>query len=300
MPRSRRIDPDAINDEVEETTEETEEAPLPRRRRRAAEVEDEPKPRRRPRDEDEDDDEDEDEEERPARRASKSPAKPARRARDEDEDDEDDDEDSDDEASVIPISRGRKEAQKNRPVSEGSLAYFRWPKDEDQLIKFLADEPWAYDSHWVKRDGKQSFPCLGKGCPLCHIGVKVSQKNVYPVLNLTPPKGADEDFIVQTLEVGITLEETLAKYDSDPKVGPLSRLWWSVSRSEGARSTGGRKKYNYSFIPVKDRDLDEDWDIDLDEAEAAVDAAKIPTTKEVLGDWNRAKLQEIADEVMGH
>ena len=129
--------------------------------------------------------------------------------------------------------------------------------------------------------------------------VKVTQKIVYPILNLTPPKGGD-GFVVQSLEVGITLDDTLATHDASAKTGPLTRLWWSVSRTEGGRSKGSRKKYNYVFTPVKDRDLEEDWEIDLDEAEDAVESAKIPEPKTVLGEWNRAQLQEIADEAMGH
>lgn len=296
MPRSRRIDPDDIADE--EMTEE--ETPTPRRRRRAAEVEEESKPvRRRPApvvDEDDDDDDEEEYEEEKPRRSAKRTSRPAR-SRHDDDDEETGDEDSEEESAVIPISRGRKEIKKNRPQSEASLAFFRMD-EEAQLVKFLTDEPWSYDQHWIKREGKQSFPCIGKGCPLCHIGVKVSQKIVYPVLNLTPLKG--DEPLVQSMEVGPQNDEALADFDADPKTGPLTRMWWSISRTE--KKSGGRKKYNYSFLPVKDRDLEEDWEIDLDEAEAAVAVAEkeIPSPKEVLGDWNRSKLQEIADEAMGH
>jgi hypothetical protein len=287
MPRSRRIDPDDLTDE-----DLTEEETTPRRRRTSKVVEEEAKPvRRRPAPVEDVDDDEDDEDEKPVSRRK------ARAVKDDDDEYEDEtgDEDSDDEPMVIPISRGRKEIKKNRPVSEASAAYFRF-EEEAQLVKFLTDEPWSYDQHWVKRDGKSSFPCMGKGCPLCHIGVKVSQKIVYPILNLTPIKG--DDFIVQSMEVGPQNDEAFADFDKDPKTGPLTRLWWSMSRTE--KTSGGRKKYNYSFIPVKDRDLDEDWEIDLDEAEDAVAAAEIPSPKEVLGDWNRAKLQEIADEAMGH
>jgi hypothetical protein len=309
MPRSRRIDPDVEEiDDVEEEAAEEDAAPRRRRRNPAAAEVEEAKPvrRRRPVEEDVDADEDEDEEEekpaprrrRPAKvEEDEEEAKPVRRRSAKPKDDEDYDEDSDEDSAVIPISRGRKEIKKNRPTSEASLAFFRWD-EEPQLIKFLDNEPWSYDQHWVTRDGKQSFPCIGKGCPLCAIGVKVSQKIVYPILNLTPPKG--DDFLTQSMEVGPTLDDTLVSHDASTKTGPLTRLWWSVSRTEGARSTGKRKKYNYVFTPVKDRDLEEDWEIDLDEAEDAAAAAKIPSPKEVLGEWNRSQLQEIADEAMGH
>lgn len=284
MPRSQRVNPDPVEDE--EGTEET----TPRRRRRRDEDEDEettPRRSRRVADEDDEDDDEPAPVKRKSRRARPEP---------EDVDEETGDEDSDEEAAVIPISRGREQIKKNRPVGEGGMAFFKWD-EEPQLVKFLSNEPWAYDQHWVTRDGKQSFPCMGKGCPLCAIGVKVSQKVVYPILNLTPPKG--EDPIVQTVEIGVTLEETLIAYDADKKTGPLDRLWWSMSRTEGARSRGSRKKYNYVFTPVKDRDLEEDWEIDLDEAEDAVDAAEIPDPDTVLGKWTRKALQEIADEAMG-
>lgn len=303
MPRSRRIDPDV---EPEEATDEETAAP-PRRRRAAAAAESKPV-RRRPVEEDADDDDETDEvEEAPAprRRGRPAPAKvaeeeaaPVRRRSAKSVDRETGDEDSDDEAAVIPISRGRKAIKKDRPASEASLAFFRWDEDP-QLIKFLDNEPWGYSQHWVQRDGKQSFPCLGKGCPLCAIGVKVSQKIVYPILNLTP-KGSD-DFLTQSLEVTPTLDDTLVAHDVSTKTGPLTRLWWSVSRSESSKKgSGGFKRYNYVLSPVKDRDLEEDWEIDLDDAEGAADAAVIPEPKTVLGEWTRAQLQEIADEVMGH
>lgn len=306
MPRSRRIDPDLDPDldaQEEIDTDDTEEeaAPPARRRRTAAAAEEKPVRRRRPADEDEDDEE-EDEEPAPVtrRRRTAAPAeeKPAPKKRrpaardDEETGDEDSDEDF-----VIPISRGHKEIKKNRPVAEASLAFFRWD-EESQLIKFLTNEPWSYDQHWVTRDGKQSFPCIGKGCPLCAIGVKVNQKIVYPILNLTPVKG--DDFLTQSLEVGPQLDDVLIAHDASSKTGPLDRLWWSVSRTESAGSGTRRKKYSYTFTPVKDRDLEEDWEIDLDEAEDAVAAAVIPEPKDVLGEWNRKQLQEIADEAMGH
>ena len=310
MPRARRIDPDI--EDVETPEEEETAAPVRRRTNPAAAAGHpaETKPARRARppvEEDVDDDEEEDEEEEekpvtpPTRRPPKKAVpreeeKPVRR-RSSKPDEETGDEDSDDEAAIIPISRGRKEIKKNRPTSEASLVFFRWD-EEPQLVKFLDNDPWSYDQHWVTRDGKQSFPCLGKNCPLCAIGVKVSQKIVYPILNLAPIKG--DDFLTQSLEVGPTLDDTLATFDGATKTGPLTRLWWSLSRTEGERSKGSRKKYNYVLSPVKDRDLEEDWEIDLDEAEDAVADAVIPEPKTVLGEWNRAQLQEIADEAMGH
>lgn len=293
MPRSRRIDPDEMDRDEEETT--------PRRRRRTAdEDEEETTPRRRrggssgetvEREDDPYDDDDDDDEPAPRRRrrADEDDEEPAPRRRRRDEDDEDED---DEPTAVVPISRGRKDIKKNRPVGEGSDAYFKWD-EEDQVVKFLDEEPWAYDQHWVKRSGKQSFPCLGEDCPLCEIGVKVSQKIVYSLVNLSHKGGPR----VQTLEVGITLDETLMKYHEDKKTGPLDRLYWALSRTE--RSGGGRAKYNYTFTPIKERDLDEDWEIDIRKVSSVIEDAVAPSTSDVLGKVTRRSLQEIADEALG-
>ena len=244
---------------------------------------------------DDDDDVEKDFEAPPATRRRRTPAKPApapeprrRRTRAETEPDVEQDDDADD--TVIPISRGRKEIKRDRPA--GDESFFRWD-EEPQVVKFLDNEPWGYNQHWVTREGKKSFPCIGRRCPLCEIGVKASQKVVYTVVNLT------KDGTTQTLEVGVQLEDTLAAYDADKKTGPLDRLYWALSRTEGARR-GGRSNYNYVFTPIKDRDLEEDYGIDLDEAETIVDEAEIPSAKQVLGSWNESSLQEIADEILDH
>lgn len=239
---------------------------------------------------DEDDDDDEEEAPPVKRRAKK---KKARRTEEDEYDEETGDEEADGEDTVdVPISRGRKQIKKNRPKGEGGEMFFRWD-EEPQVVKFLEDEPWSYDQHWVQRKGKQSFPCLGSKCPLCAIGVKVSQKVVYSMLNLSK-----EEPKVQVLEVGVQLDDTLAAHDADKKTGPLDRLYWALSRTERSGASRGGAKYNYVITPVKARDLEEDWDIDVDRADAALDKAEAPEPQTVTGKWTRTMLQDIADEVM--
>lgn len=297
MPRSRRIDPTEYDDEQEETT--------PRRRRSRAD--DAPREARgytEP--EDAEDEEEEDEEPAPrARRRRRDEdeeesAPPTKRRRrrepepeDEDYDDEDDlDEEDDEEAAVIPISRGRKAIKKNRPTSEASDNFFSWDED-GQVVKFLDEDPWSYEQHWINRGGKRSFPCMGEDCPLCEIGSETTQKIIYTVVNLSHKKGPR----VQTLEVGVTLDESLIKFHEDKKTGPLDRLYWALSRTERSNPSG-YAKYNYTITPVKERDLEEDWDVDLDKAQAVIDAAESPSTEKVLGKWSHAKLQKIANETL--
>lgn len=225
-------------------------------------------------------------------RKSRRRAKPV-----EDSDDDEDSVEADGEETVIPISVGRKQIADSRASRNDSGAYFRWAEDgETQVVKFLDTDPWAYNQHWITRQGRQSFPCIGKKCPLCDIGVKSSQRIVYTILNLSTPVPT-----VQTLEVTPTLEDTLATLDLDSKTGPLPRLYWALSRSKvKGRSSGGAfaKKYNYSILPVKERDLEEDYDIDVDVADKALESAEIPTPSQVLGKVGMRELQEVADEAM--
>ena len=159
-------------------------------------------------------------------------------------------------------------------------------------MKFLEEEPWSYEQHWVSRKGKRSFPCIGKDCPLCEIGSKTATKMVYTVVNLTMD-GAP----VQTLEVTATNYDTLRAFNKDKKTGPLTRLFWVLSRTKKTKSSGFGT-YNYSFLPVKERDLDEDYGIDPDIADTAVAGAKIPPPSKVLGKVTRRSLEDIADEAM--
>ena len=268
--RSRRIDPDeAVVEEkppFHEVEDDEDEAPKPRRRRAPAkeEAEETPKPRRR----------------------ATSRAK-----------EEDSDEEPDGEESVVPIFRGKDAAKANRPNDVGGL-FFKWKDDgESSVVKFIADDDdnlfWAYNQHWVTRSGKQSFPCIGKDCPLCEIGAKMHQKIVYTVLNLTHDDGPT----LQALEVTPTVSDDLESLDSG-KSGPLTRLSWEVSRPKKSNPTG-YAKYNYQFVPVKDRDLGDDYGIDLDVVDAALEKIEtLPSPTEVLGKVNRRVLQEIADEAM--
>lgn len=227
----------------------------------------------------------EEEEEKPRRRPA---------VRDEEPVDETGDEDADEPETIIPIARGRKEIGKSRPSSDSGSIYFRWGDDGDvQVVKFLDAEPWGYGQHWVTREGKKSFPCLGPGCPLCEVGVKVSQKVVFSVLNLSTPEP-----IVQAFEVSPTLDDILTAYDSDKKTGPLPRLYWALSRTKAARSSGFQR-YNYTFTPIKERDLDEDYGIDPDAIEVDLEGAKPLEPKTVLGAVTRRTVQEVADELMG-
>lgn len=243
-----------------------------------------------------------DEEEKPARRSSRrsepeeeeeKDEKPAARKRRKDPEEETGDEESAFDPALI--ARGWKEAKENRPESVGDWTNdFRWNEDA-QLIKFLENDPWTYNQHWVEREGKRGFPCIarnGRGCPLCSIGVKLTQKYVFTILNCSkePPT-------VELLQVGIQMADRIEDLGTDAKTGPLDRAFWAFSAKP---AKGGRRNAKvYTTQMVKDRDVEEDWEpLVLDDLFDAVDAAEVPEPKDAITWSAKAELQEIADEVM--
>lgn len=217
------------------------------------------------------------EEERPRRR----------KARNEDSDDDED-------LVTVPFVRGRSAIKAQQSSESGANQYFRWGDNGDVVVvKFVDEEPLAYRQHWVTRAGKQSFPCVGKNCPLCEVGSKTTQKVVYALINISAKEGP----LAQALEVSPSLADTLAAYDADTRNGPLSKRWYALSRTVKARA-GGFGKYDYHIIPVKDRDLEEDYGIVLDDAEEAVDSVDPIDVEALLGRISRSTLQEVADELM--
>jgi hypothetical protein len=180
-------------------------------------------------------------------------------------------------------------AAAKKAVKAASKAFatdFRFEEDV-QLIKFLSAEPMSFSQHWVQRQGKKSFICLGdSSCPLCRAGNKPEQKFAFSVVNLS----SDDDPTVSMMTVGLRLCGQLEKLDSDPKTGPLDRLYWAVSKS------GQGQKTSYSIQAVKDRDLAEDWDLDPQDVVAALKSLK-PLGPDAFRMSTVAELSEIAREI---
>lgn len=194
----------------------------------------------------------------------------------------------------------KKSSKKDSPVRSGweghnktKAAAGDFPEDfkiekEPKLVKFLEDEPFAsYRQHWIERQGKKSFTCIEEDCPLCNAGDRPSAKTCFNVLSLS--EGGKP--VNKVLTVGVRLGEQLRGFATDRKTGPLTRLYWSMSK------TGKGGKTSYNVVPVKERDLEEDWEIDpLDEDEIEAfeenlygeEAVQVPTRKQ---------LKEIASEI---
>lgn len=267
--RRRRV---SGRDFVEESDEEE---TKPTRRRKRPEPEPEV-------DEVEETDEAEEEDEAPA------PKKRNRRVSVErDEVEEEGDEESAYDSTLV--NKGWGAVEKNAPKGDWTND-FRF-REEPQIVKFLDDEPWDYMQHWVQREGKMSFTCGGPGCPLCKVGVKVTQKIVFPIVNFG--ESPEDEPEVMNLVVGRRLLTTLEGYHKAKTTGPLTRLYWALSK------TGERLKTQHHVQAVKDRDLEEDWEYDLEAVEDFLADAQAPEPKDAITWDSKAVLRQIADEIMG-
>jgi hypothetical protein len=142
--------------------------------------------------------------------------------------------------------------------------------EQAQLIRFLEDEPFSvYFQHWIDRDGKKSFVCLGDDCPLCTIaGDKPRGKFAFNVLVLS-----DEEPGVMILTAPPTLARQLKAANDDTKRGPLTKYYWAISRQ------GSGPQTTYTLDRVRGTDLAEEWELDQEDVEDLVaNATKYDTS----------------------
>lgn len=194
------------------------------------------------------------------------------------------------------------------PRSRTYVKDFRFT-DEPQLVKFLDSSPFAvFLQHWVGfRAGKKSFispvdvnysneedvrdPLLdylrrAKDIKKETAVTWPSKKVAFSVVNYSLDEPTQQALIVTMSTVG----NQLRRLNDDPKVGPLDKNFWSMSK------TGVGPQSAYSILPVKARDLKEDWGIDPDEAEETA-SLLVPQTADDLRPATFEELKEIAQEV---
>lgn len=287
------------------------------------EDEDEPRSRRRSRSRDDDEDE-EDEAPRGRRRArddddegeDDEPRGRRRRSRDDDEDDEPrgrrrrrsrDDEDEDDDEEDEKPRRGRKakgaESDLRRGWSAGQAAMDSTSdfakalrlEESVQIVKFLEDEPYAsYARHWVetgtgKERTNRAYTCLrsvNKPCPLCDdVPDRPQSVSAFNVALL----GDDGEVVIRTWDVGVRLFGTLKSFGTDPKIGPLTKGYYAVSKRGTGRNTSN------TVLPIKASMLEEDYDMDEPTAKQ-LDALELYDTS-VIEIPSRSDLQKLADDL---
>ena len=186
-------------------------------------------------------------------------------------------------------------AAKREAEATSSWAQTFRPDDKSQIIKFL--EPEAYVSfrrHWVERttpEGKQNRPwtCLQsvkQECPLCKIGLRPQAISCYNIALLD----SSGDITLRSWEVTVRVLQVVLGYADDPKVGPLTRGFFSVSK------TGQKATTQYNIWPVKASALEEDYDVPLPD-EAELKSLKL-YDKSIVEITPAKKLRELADELV--
>jgi hypothetical protein len=156
-----------------------------------------------------------------------------------------------------------KSALKPKEKSGDYPTDFRF-SDQAQLVRFLDNEPFAvYEQHWIEKEGKKSYVCLGDECPLCTIaGEKPRAKFAFNVLVVS-----DEEPNVQILTAPPTFARQLEAANDDPRRGPLTKYYWAISRH------GSGPQTQYTLDRVRASDLAEEWELDADELEDSAELA---------------------------
>ena len=132
-----------------------------------------------------------------------------------------------------------------------------------QLVRFLEDGPF-YAQHWLDRtEGKRSFVCLGKECPLCDmLGDTARNKFAFNVFVAT-----DEEPSVKILTAPPLLFRQLDAANEDARRGPLTKYYWAISRQGSGPTT------TYTLERVVPRDLAEEWELDAEKLDATAASA---------------------------
>lgn len=233
---------------------------------------------------------------RPARRV-------VARSRDLDERDIDDDEGNGDEpvrpakrvkrAGAKGIRGGWTEAQR---VSESTSSFASSLRLEEKsmVIKFLEDEPYAsFRRHWVERttkEGKTNRPytcpvTFDEDCPLCEVGDRPQAVAAFNVALI----GDDGQVLLKSWDVGPRLKDQLKGYANDPKVAPLTRGFFLVSKTGRGSTTA------HNVNPIKASSLEEDYDIEPP-LQADLDRLTL-YTPEIIEVPKMKELRELAEEI---
>jgi hypothetical protein len=206
---------------------------------------------------------------------------------------EQDDTEDEDEVVLPPIHSGWTAGQNVMDSSSGFAQILKLDTNI-QIIKFVEDQPYAnYRRHWVDRmtakgPQKRAYTCLetvGKTCPLCSIADKPQAVSAFNVILL----GDDGQGTLKTWDVGARLFNVLKAYANDPKIGPLSKGYFAVSK------TGVKQNTQFNVIPVRENALEEDYEIaplTPDDLRAAgkYDSSIIQISK-------KSELDEVAQEI---
>ena len=146
--------------------------------------------------------------------------------------------------------------------STSSFAQSFKPDEKTAIIKFLDDQPYAsFRRHWVESTNRENgqrivraYTCpktRKTGCPLCDAGDKPQAVSAFNIAIV----GDDGQVIRKSWDTGARLFNVLKSYANDPKIAPLTRNFFMVSK------TGKKGTVQYNVSPVRASALEEDYDM---------------------------------------
>lgn len=192
------------------------------------------------------------------------------------------------------IRRGFTEAQKVMESTSSYAQSFR-PDEKSQVIKFLEKDPYAsFRRHWVetRNDSGQTvnrpYVCpltFDEPCPLCEVGDRPQAVSSFNIALC----GDDGQVLLRSWDVGARLLNVIKAYGNDPKVGPLTKNFFLVTK------TGSKQNTQYNVSPVRPSSLQEDYDTPVPD-QAALDALVLYTS-EIIELTPVKKLRELAAEL---
>lgn len=192
------------------------------------------------------------------------------------------------------IRRGNTEAQKQMESTSTYAQTFR-PDEKSQVIKFLEKDNYAaYRRHWIesRNDSGQTvnrpYVCplsFDEPCPLCEVGDRPQAVSSYNVALC----GDDGQVLLRSWDVGARLYNVIKAYGNDPKVGPLNKNFFLVTK------TGQKQNVQYNVAPVRPSSLQEDYDTPVP-SEEALAALKLYDA-DVIELTPIKKLRELAAEL---
>jgi len=170
------------------------------------------------------------------------------------------------------------------------------PDETSQVIKFLEDSPYAsFRRHWIEgtNDSGQrtvrAYTCplsFNEACPLCEAGDRPQAVSCFNVALVSE----DGQVILKSWEVGARLFNVLKGYANDPKISPLSRHFFLVSK------TGKKSNTQYNVSPVRKTSLSEDYDVTPPEDD---DLARLTLyTEDIVKVEPIRRLRELAQELV--
>lgn len=188
-------------------------------------------------------------------------------------------------AATSAVASGWEAAEKLSPATTEYPVDFKHSETE-QIIKFLdPNGPFAsYRQHFLTKEGKRSYVCLGDNCPLCTVlNNRPEEKRAFTIANLST-----DPISRQILTATPRLFKTLISANASDR-GPINKdnMYWGLSR------TGVKQTTVYHLTPIKSRDLVEDYNLDLEAIEAAI-AKMEPYPASTIYQNSYAELLEIA------